>query len=189
MNKILVVVVAFALVCIAVMPVFAVHETGNGSLSGQHYNLNIIGVPNRKNTNFNGGQGSRIFVLRTGTTKFYVGASNNFEIVDHDATDGVCGTAGNPGVPGILFPYSGGEWRVQIYVRLLGPKTSQVKWKSYYFDGVEYIKWAEFTIDRDSKFSLKTGQLLMDGYENILWEMYDKVDFRLLQMRIYLEDT
>ncbi len=162
---------------------------GNGAPSGAHYNLNIIGVPKGMNDNFSGGEGSRIFVLRTGTTWFYVGASDHYEVMDHDGTDGVIGTAGNPGSPGIVFPYADGEWKAQIYVRLLGPQTSQVKWRTYVFDGVSYVTdpaWA-FTLNKDTKFQLKTGQLLIDGFENILWEMYDKTDFRLLQMRIYLE--
>lgn len=162
-------------------------STGNGTPSGQHYNLNIIGVPHEMNENFHGGNGARIFVLRTGNTRFYVGADDHYEVIDHDATDGVCGVAGNPGLPGIVFPYEDDEWKVKIYVRLLGPKTSQIKWKSSYFDGLEYINFYSGTWDRDTKFQLKTGQLLTDGFQDILWEMNDKTDFRILQMRIYLE--
>lgn len=173
-------------------------DKGNKAPSGKHYNLNIIGVNNEKNDNFDGGNGSRIFVLRDGATWFYVGASDHYEVLDHDATDGVCGNhTTNPadedtppttkGVPGILFPYAGGQWRVQIYVRLLGPKTSQVKWRSYYWDGGEYIKFYEDVWSKDTKFRLRTNDLLADGFEDILWEMLDKEKFRLLQMRIYLE--
>ena len=186
-TKIMVILLALAIS----MPMLAVPSVlaGNGSPSGQHFNLNIIGVPNEKNENFDGGEGSRIFVLRTGTTFFYVHGGDSYEILDHDGTDGYVGSSRED--PGLILPYdeTSDEWLVQIYVRLLGPKDSSVKWKSYYWDGDEYIKFAEFTINRERppKFSLKTGQLLADGYQDILWEMYDKTDFRLLQMRIYLE--
>jgi hypothetical protein len=177
-----------------ITPVLAVKPLNKGNLapSGQHYNLNIIGVPNEMNDNFNGGQGSRIFVSRTGTTSFYVHGGTSYQILDRDGTDGSVGSSRT--APGIIFPYDAGAtptWRVQIYVRLLGPKDSSVKWKSYYYDGTEYILFSDFTINRErpSKFSLKTGQLLADGYEDILWEMYDKTNFRILQMRIYLIDA
>lgn len=180
---------------------------GNGAPSGKHYNINIIGVPNDKNENFDGGNGARIFVDRTGKTFFYVGASDHFEIFDHDATDGVCGWHGDPpagigdenvigqkGFPGIVFPYDYGqeEWKVKIYVRLLGPPDSSIRWKTYVFEETDgslgyYRLVYNETWDRDTKFSLKTGALLWDGYEDILWEMSEKNNFRILQMRIYLE--
>jgi len=190
MKRSLIAALALILASMTVLPVLAANdETGNGSPSGQHYNLNIIGVPNEMNDNFDGGQGARIFVLRTGTTFFYVHGGDSYQVLDHDGTDGYVGW--DRLNPGIIFPYdalASPTWRVQIYVRLLGPKDSSIKWKSYYWDGIEYVLFAEFTLNRETppKFSLKTGQLLMDQYQDILWEMYDKTDFRLLQMRIYL---
>ncbi len=170
-------------------------ETGNGSLSGHHYNLNIIGVPNQKNLNFDGGEGSRIFVLRTGTTQFYVYGNDTtpYAVLDHDGTDGKVG--GGVGDPGITFPYdeTTDTWQVEIYVRLLGPMdptSNIVHWKTYYdYDGSAWLKVKEFDITRGkpSKFSLKTGDLLIDGYQDILWEMTPGDKFRILQMRIYLK--
>lgn len=165
---------------------------GNHVPSGQHFNLNIIGVPNEKNVNFEGGQGSRIFILRTGTTRFYVHGGTSYQVLDHDGTDGLIGE--DRLNPGIIFPYNAAltpAWRVQIYVRLLGPKDSSIRWKSSYFDGTEYVLFADFTMNRDqpSKFSLKTGQLLADGYQDILWELSQKTNFRILQLRIYLMDA
>jgi len=171
-----------------VLPAFA-GVNGNGSPSGRHFNINIIGVPNQKNTNFDGGEGSRIFVLRTGMTSFYVQGGTSFAILDHDGTDGYVGWSRTS--PGLIFPYDATAtptWRVAIYVRLLGPTDSSIRWTSYYFDGSGWALIAQFTLKRDtpSKFSLKTGDLLMDGYQDILWELDQKTDFRLVQMRIYL---
>lgn len=158
---------------------------GNEAPSGKHCNLNIIGVPNRKNANFDGGNGSRIFVLRTGSTQFYVHGGDSFTVLDHDGTDGKVGE--DRLNPGITFPYSSGEWQVEIWVRLVGPKNSSIRWTSKYFDGSEWVQIAQFTLSKSSKFSLKTGQLLMNGYEDILWILDQKTKFRNLQMRIYLD--
>jgi len=175
----------FLALSMAVMPVFA----GNGAPSGQHYNLNIIGVPNQKNENFDGGEGARIFVLRTGTTTFYVHGGTSYQILDHDGTDGYVGWS--RGEPGIIFPYdatASPTWRVQIWVRLQGPLNSEVHWISKYWDGSNYVLWDEFTLKKDapSKFTEKTSSLLADGYQDMLWILDPVTKFRICQMRIYL---
>ena len=115
-------------------------DNGIKASSGPHINLNIISVPNPKNENFNGGNGARLFVLRNSTTKFYVGASDHYELIDHDATDRKCGASGTPG---IVFLYEDDEWKGQIYERFLGSKTIEAKWISYYPsfypNGIEYV--------------------------------------------------
>jgi hypothetical protein len=158
---------------------------GNKAPSGKHYNLNIIGVPNQKNANFDGGNGSRIFVLRTGSTQFYVHGGDSYEVLDHDGTDGKVGE--DRLNPGIIFPYKSDAWQVEIYVRLVGPKTSSVRWTSKYFDGAEWVLIDQFTLSKSSKFSLKTGSLLKDGFRDVLWILDQKTKFRNCQMRIYLK--
>ncbi len=165
---------------------------GNGAPSGQHYNINIIGVPNPKNVNFDGGNGSRIFVSRTGSTQFYVHGGSSFAILDHDGTDGKVGTGLED--PGIVFPYNAAiteqTWRVQIWVRLLGPKGSEVNWTSWYYDtvGDVYVLWDSFTLTKSSKFTEKTSELLANGYQDMLWQLDPVTKFRICQMRIYLLD-
>jgi hypothetical protein len=193
MRKSILMAMAFALVCVAIAPVFAAAQTtGNGSLSGAHYNLNIIGVPNQKNLNFDGGNGARIFVLRDQPTRFdvYGDDTTSYAVLDHDGTDGTVGTGVDN--PGITFPYdeTSGTWQVEIYVRLLGPKDSTIHWKTFYdYDGTAWLQVTEFDLAKSSKFSLKTGQLLIDGYQDILWELDPTNNFRILQMRIYLTDA
>jgi hypothetical protein len=76
-------------------PALAVATTGNGAPSGEHYNLNIIGVPRAKNGDLTGG-GNVIFVgLGTKTdavtTKILLEQSASagvFEVLDKDGTDG-----------------------------------------------------------------------------------------------------
>ena len=161
---------------------------GNGAPSGSHYNLNIIGVPNAKNANFDGGNGARIFVSRTGQTQFYVHGGDTYAILDHDGTDGKVGTSLTD--PGIIFPYDTGTgtWLVQIYVRLLGPKGSEVNWTSYFYDTNldTYVLWSSFTLTKDTKFQLRTGDLLANGYQDMLWQLDPINSFRICQMRIYL---
>jgi hypothetical protein len=179
----LIAVLALVLVSMSVLPVFA----GNGAPSGPHYNLNIIGVPKEKNVNFDGGEGRRIFVLRTGQTQFYVHGGDSYEVLDHDGTDGKVGSG--TADPGIIFPYdplASPTWRVQIYVRLVGPKGSEVKWTSYYFEDGEYVLYATFTLDKSSKFSLHTSDLLADGYQDMMWLLDPVTKFRICQFRIYL---
>ena len=69
--------------------------TGNGGLSGSHYNLNIIGVDNGKNPNMAAGSGNVIFVgLGTGkstvTTNILLSQSTDgsFGVLDKNGTDG-----------------------------------------------------------------------------------------------------
>jgi hypothetical protein len=164
---------------------------GNGLPKGKSYNFNVIGVPGQKNDNFDGGEGNRIFVLRTGTTQFYVHGGEGFEILDRDGTDGSVGSG--LADPGLILPYVGtlgaGEWKCEIYVRLLGPIDSSVHFKSYVFNGTAYIYLGamEFTLARGTKFQCKTGQLLADNYQDILWEMDQKNNFRIMQWRIFVE--
>jgi len=124
---------------------------GNHAPSGAHYNLNIIGMPRTKNANFDGGEGRRIFVLRSGTTQIGV-TPGPFDIVDVDGTDGRAD---------LTLPYESGEWKVQIYVRLLGPTGSSIHiLAEKSLDGSTWGLIDEFTLPKDTKFQLKTGSLL-----------------------------
>ena len=193
MKKAILTTAALALAITALFSIaYPAFATGNGAPSGQHINLNIIGVPNAKNENFDGGNGARIFVSRTGQTQFYVHGGTSYQVLDHDGTDGKVGTGLT--APGIIFPYDAAAeqtWRVQIYVRLLGPKGSEVTWTSYFYDevGAAYVLWSSFTLTKDTKFQMKTGDLLANGYQDMMWELDPVTNFRLCQMRIYLLDA
>ena len=201
MKKLIAIVLAVALVAVLVpgMALAGKAETGNGCPSGPHYNLNIIGIPKGVeydkdlNDNFTGGNGARIFVSRKGTTQIYVqGQDARFQVLDHDGTDGVVGTAGKPGYPGIILPYTGGVYQCDIYVRLVGPKGSEVHWQGAYYSAGDYVPIGTgFTLKKDdggTKFSLKNSMLLADNYENLLWELSGKEKFRICQLRIYVYD-
>lgn len=74
----------------------SVTETGNGAPSGAHYNLNIIGVKNKKDAAMTDGQGHRIFVLLGSeglkeNTKIKLTEApegESFKVLDGNGTDG-----------------------------------------------------------------------------------------------------
>jgi hypothetical protein len=126
--------------------------------------------------------------------------------VDHDGTDGKVGDGGSPGggpgnetgltSAGIILPYDTNTdtWNCEVWVRLLGPVDSSFRWKSYYWydDNVGGAYWAlisDFVLDRNTKFTEKTGDILKDQYEDILWEWSEKNNFRICQFRIFVLDN
>ncbi len=200
MKKAILSTVALALAVTALLSIAApVLATGNGAPNGQHYNLNLIAAPNQKNDNFDGGNGARIFVKDSGSTFFYVHAGDSYQVLDRDGTDGKVGW----GIanPGIVFPYNTetGQWQVEIYLRVLGPKGSSVDWSTYvpsfladkpsFTDeyGQTWYLYTSFHLDRDTKFSMKTSSLLIDGYQDLLWQFDPSESFKICQMRIYLQ--
>jgi hypothetical protein len=170
-------------------------KRGNDLPKGKSYNFNVIGVPNQKNWDPDsydtGGNGKRIFVLRTGTTLFYVHGGDGFEILDRDGTDGKVGWG--LANPGLVLPYEGtlgdGEWKCEIYVRLLGPVDSSVRFKTTVWNGTAYVYLGdmEFTQTKGTKFQCKTSKLLADDYQDLLWTMDQKNNFRIMQFRIFVE--
>ena len=64
------------------------HPTGNGAPSGEHYNLNIICVPNGKKADMANTQGHTIFVSCSGTSKINLIEGADFEVLDRNGTDG-----------------------------------------------------------------------------------------------------
>ncbi len=163
---------------------------GNDMPSGQHYNLNIIGVPKDLNNGGDdfGGNGARIFVNRNSSTLFYIHGGNTFEVLDHDGTDGKVGD----GVadPGITFPYDAEKevWNADIYVRVVGKMGSSIKMDTTVWDGVTYVHVGDYSFSQDkgSKFVFRTDKLLIDGYQDLLWTLETNTNFRIMQMRIVL---
>ncbi len=204
MKRMTLSVLAAALVVglISMIALAAPGNKGNGLPKGKSFNFNVIGVPKEKNwDDGSGGEGNRIFILRTGTTQFYVQGGDTFDIVDHDGTDGKVGEGGSPtaavddpetGITsaGIILPYDTdtNTWNCKVFVRLLGPVDSSFRWTSYYYDGYQWALIDQFTLDRSTKFSERTDQILEDGYQDVLWQWDQKNDFRICQFRIFVEE-
>ncbi len=197
-SKMIFGVLALAVALTTISLVATAGTTGNGAPSGFHETINIVGVNGEKNENYTGGNGSTIFVLRTGSTQFYVQGGTSFQIVDHDGTDGKVGSGGKPTdtgyVPGLIFPYDATEtptWRVQIWVRLQGPVDSSCHWYVEKFDGTDWVFYDQFSLSKGtpSKFTEHTSDLLADGFKDMLWTLDQKTNFRLCQMRVYLQPS
>ncbi|HEX6615497.1 MAG TPA: hypothetical protein VF046_04270 [Gemmatimonadales bacterium] len=114
-------------------PALGVSTTGNGAPSGAHYTLNIIGVPKDKAANFDGGNGSRIFVDlgRNGTpanTRINL-IEGDFGVIDANGTDGTAAfQLPNPD------PDGDGTTAYSVYVRALGKPGGKASLQSCYED-------------------------------------------------------
>jgi len=201
MNKILAIVLVVVLIATLIPGVALADKPdtkGNGLPrdAGKSFNFNVIGVPEESHYGWDddsGGNGKRIFITRNGITKFYVWGdpSGSFAIQDRNGLDGEVGWGRgsvDPDLAGIILPYDGtnNKWDCRVYVRLLGPIDSSFKWRSEYWDGTGWALIDEFTLYRDTKFNMPTGQILADTYQDILWTWDTKNNFRICQFRIFV---
>jgi len=85
-KRTIVILVALLLVLAAAMPAAA--QTGNGTPSGAHYNLNIIGVPKNKSADMTNDNGHRIFVSLWTNTKILLYEGEDYQVLDANGTNG-----------------------------------------------------------------------------------------------------
>jgi len=148
MKKIIAVALALAMVlttagvALAAAPGIGDGIVDEAVLTGQHYNLNIIGVKNPKNTNTDDNSGHVIFVDLNGISKINLVQSgtddapgtlaDEFAVLDKNATDGSAAVLALPD-PG-LDPYDIGQegdadtvTNYSIFVRPLGKPEGYAK--------------------------------------------------------------
>ena len=107
--------------------------TGNGAPSGAHYTLNIIGVPKDKSSDFDGGNGHRIFVDLgknglAANTRINL-REGDFAVLDANGTDGTAAfQLPNPD------PDGDGTTSYSVYVRALGKPGGKATMQSCYED-------------------------------------------------------
>jgi len=128
MKKLIAIVLAVALLAVLVPGIALAGKdvTGNGCPSGPHYNLNIIGVDNPKNANFDGGNGHRIFVQlgkKNETKRTVINlVEGDFAVTDVDGTDGYAAfQLPNPD------PTNSGTTEYSVYIRVLGKPGGKIK--------------------------------------------------------------
>jgi len=88
--------------------------TGNGAPSGSHYNLNLIGVPDKTAT-MTGANGHVIFTKLSGNTKINL-QEGSFQVLDANGTDGNGASFQLPNPD----PDGDGVTAYSVYARALG---------------------------------------------------------------------
>src|SRR5262245_14424593 len=112
----------------------SVAQTGNGAPSGPHYNLNIIGVPKDLSPNFNGGNGGRIFVPLSGSTRINL-TMGDFQVLDADGTDGTAAFQ-------LPNPDDGsGNLTYSVWVRALGKPGGSASMTSCFTETLTNTTW------------------------------------------------
>jgi hypothetical protein len=178
---------------------------GNGAPSGAHYNLNLIGTDS-KSPNLTGGDGHRIFVPLSGSTKIEL-TEGDFAVLDANGTDGSASfQLPNPDVNNT------GTTTYSVYARALGkpggssktttcatdPTTGEL-WCSVY-TSVQTRTSGKQTFTNVSKEllyiyadingdgTLERYNLFNDALQDYYWQ-YDNTGLRLLQLRFYDTST
>jgi hypothetical protein len=185
---------------------------GNGSPSGSHYNLNIIGVQKGKNADMTGNQGARIFVPLAGSTQILLCNSSDpnsscygmdFTVLDANGTDGKASFA----LPE-PDPTNSGTSSYSVYARALGkpggdatmttcavdPTTLETvcseavltmdrsKGKSSFDNVTKYLLYVYADLDADG--ILERVPLFSDQLQDFFWQ-YDNNHLKLAQLRFY----
>jgi hypothetical protein len=176
--------------------------SGNGAPSGAHYGLNIIGVSNPKNVNMSGGDGHRIFVALTGSTKIGL-IEGDFAVLDANGTDGTA-TFQLPSPD----PDGDGVTAYSVYARALGtpggssitttcaidPTTGEKVCSNETMVLVRSSGGSKFTnvsrallyvtADIDGDGDIDKVPLFDDRLQEYFWQ-YDNNGLRLAQLRFY----
>jgi hypothetical protein len=185
----------------------AAATTGNGAPSGTHFNLNIIGVQKGKSANLSGGDGHRIFVPLTGSTKINLSEGTDFVVLDANATDG----SGAFQLPN-PDPDGDGITSYSVFSRALGtpggssttttcatdPTTGEVVCSDESVVLVRSSGGSKFTnvskqllfvlADLDGDGQLDRVPLFDDRLQDFFWQ-YDNNGLRLAQLRFYQVST
>ena len=90
-------------------------QTGNGAPSGEHYNLNIICVPNGKKADMTNTQGHTIFDSCSGTSKINLIEGADFEVLDRNGTDGSASFQLPPADTGVITDQPGVKDECTLY--------------------------------------------------------------------------
>ena len=112
---------------------------GNGSPSGPHYNLNIIGVPQDKTADMTGNNGHRIFINLEGKSKILLAQGADifdFAVLDANGTGNSAATFQLPNPD----PDQDGTTWYSVYCRLRGKPDKSIKFvTTAELDGEKYV--------------------------------------------------
>lgn len=210
MKKLGLVLIVLALSLMIAVPAFAVtSDDGWGNpikLTGQHFNLNIIGV-NNKSADMTG-NGNVIFMPLSGTAKILLTEGDDYAVLDKNGTDsnGAAFQLPNPD------PENDGVTEYSVFARALGKPggSSEMTSGAYYIDPVtgellEKLSVISLKSNRDTGKATFTNvskellyvyvdlagdgtaeryNLFNDAMQDYFWN-YDNKGLRLLQLRFY----
>ncbi|QYR21165.1 hypothetical protein KZ483_26275 [Paenibacillus sp. sptzw28] len=182
---------------------FAANASAAGLPSGDHYTLNIIGVPHNKKAPMDNSGGSKIFVPLYGDAKIWL-KEGEFKVLDANGTDedGAAYQLPNPD------PENDGTTEYSVYVRALGkpggsatfntcgtdPDTgdtycsqdklvvTRTAGTSPWVNGSGYLLYVYADTDNDGE--PERYPLFDDRFENYYWD-YDNNGLKVAQLRFY----
>jgi len=212
MKKLFLIVPVIAMVATIAMPLSTIAQTtGNGAISGAHYNLNIIGMQKTKTADMTGTDGHVIFVNLNGNTKIMLSEGADYQVLDANGTDGKASfQLPNPD------PTNSGTSVYTVYARALGKPGGKADMSTCAtapgLDGIfgteddeELCSIAVVSFERTAggqKFQNVSAELLYvyvdldgdgiterynifnDALQDYFWS-YDNHGLKLLQLRFY----
>lgn len=172
----------------------------NLKLSGAHYDLNIIGVPQTKSADMTGDNGHRIFVPLVGKTTIDL-AQGDFKVLDANGTDGTAQfQLPNPD------PDGDGTTSYSVFARALGKPGGSSKTTTCFTDTTgTYCSvynmvltrskggstWTNVSqellyvyVDTDGDGKLERYSIFSDPTADYFWN-YDNTGLKLAQLRFY----
>jgi hypothetical protein len=169
-------------------------------LTGAHYNLNIIGVPQGKTADMTGDNGHRIFVPRFGSTKIGL-KQGDFNVLDANGTDGSAtfqlpspdpdgdGTTTYSVFARALGKPGGSSSTTTCFTDALGTYCSiysSVQVRSTGKSSFENVSRQLLYVytDTDGDGALERYPLFSDALADYYWQ-YDNSGLHLLQLRFY----
>jgi hypothetical protein len=175
--------------------------TGSGAPSGNHFTLNIIGVPKGKKADLTGNNGSRMFIPLNGSTKVLL-SEGDFQVLDANATDG----SGAFQLPN-PDPENDGVTTYSVFARALGKPGGTSTATTCAQDATGETFCSAFSLvsvrstgkptfqnvsrellflfaDLDGDGVLERFNLFNDALQNFFWQ-FDNQGLRLLQLRFY----
>lgn len=185
----------------------------DGTLSGSHYNLNIIGVPKGKTADMTGNNGGRIFVPLDGSSKIMLtpaAPGESFQVLDANGTDGRAEfqlpkdvtanwtvwarVPGNSGGSAKIttcaeYAWDGTPIDISLCTSITMDRLNYSKFTNVSSD-LLYVTLTQDIVNSDGVTVVKAGKypLFDDALINYFWQ-YDNNGLKILQLRFYPAGT
>ncbi len=176
--------------------------TGNGSPSGAHYNLNLIGVPKDKSADMTGDNGHRIFVKLGGKTQILL-SEGDFIVLDANGTDGSASfqlpnpdpdndgvttysvfarALGKPGGSSTITTCATDPTTGEVYCSIFSTVLVRNKGKSTFSDVSKQLLYVYADLNGDG--TAERYPLFDAALQGYFWD-YDNNGLKLVQLRFY----